>query len=94
MNDISTALLRDADKAQEADAAVVAREKSAHAALFVRPATTADNDAIEVSASASVSIRVAVTVTVTVTVSEALPRQQPWFSCSCVAFASPQLLRF
>lgn len=47
LNDISTALLRDADKAQEADAAVVAREKSAHAALFVRPATTADNDAIE-----------------------------------------------
>ena len=64
MNDISTALLRDADKAQEADAAVVAREKSAHAALFVRPATTADNDAIEVSASVRVSVRVRVRVSV------------------------------
>ena len=77
MNDISTALLRDADKAQEADAAVVARacEKSANAALFVRPATTADNDAIEVSASASASasarvrVRVSVGVGVAVTIS-------------------------
>ena len=48
---ISTALLRNADKAHEADTAAVAETAKSSSELFVRPATAADEAAIEVSQS-------------------------------------------